>query len=82
MNALDLKLKIFREVDTFEASKLEELYGVMLNFINSTKDVDEWGGLSATEISGIENAISEMDAGKGIPHNQVMTKFRDIYNHA
>ncbi|HCE58379.1 MAG TPA: hypothetical protein DER09_11250 [Prolixibacteraceae bacterium] len=82
MNVSDLKLKIFREIDSLEASRLEEFYGVMLNFVNGRKEDDEWIGLSETEITGIEDAIDELDAGKGIPHDQVLTKFRDIYNHA
>ena len=54
MNVSDLKLKIFREIDSLEASRLEEFYGVMLNFVNGRKEDDEWIGLSETEITGIE----------------------------
>lgn len=82
MNVSELKLKIFREVDSLEISKLKELYGVMLNFVNSKKEVDEWIGLTGDEIRGIEDAINEIDSGKGIPHVQVMTKYKAKYNHA
>jgi hypothetical protein len=81
MNVAELKLKIFREVDLLETSKLEEFYGMMLNFINSKKEVDEWVGLTENEIIGIKAAINELDSGKGIPHDKVLSKFKNKYAH-
>ncbi len=81
MNVSELKLKMFREVDSLEKAKLKELYGVMLNFVNSKKEVDEWIGLTEDEIKQIEDAINEIDSGKGIPHGHVMTKYKAKYNH-
>ena len=34
MTVSDLKLKIFRQIDSLEKNRLEELYGVLSNFIN------------------------------------------------
>ena len=82
MNVSELKLKMFREVDSLEKSKLKELYGVVLNFVNSKKDVDEWIGLTGDEIRQIEDAIKEIDSGKGIPHGDLMIKYKAKYNHA
>ena len=42
MTASDLKLRIFRQIDALEQNKLEELYGVLLNYLNSQKDVADW----------------------------------------
>ncbi len=82
MNATELKIKIFREVDSLESSKLLEFYGLLQNFINSEKEEDEWIGLSETEIQGIRNAINELDAGKGRSHYLVMKGIREKYNNA
>ena len=76
MNVAELKIKIFRQVDSLEPSKLEEFYGIMLNYLNSKKEIDEWIGVTNLEKQGIEEAIQELDSGKGIPYNQVMSKFR------
>jgi len=81
MNAAELKIKIFRQLDSFDISKLEEFYGVMQNYINSKKDIDEWVGVTDEEKQGIESAIEELDSGKGIAHTQVMRKFRKKHSH-
>jgi hypothetical protein len=82
MTVAELKLKIFRQVDSLEKSRLEELYGVMLNYINSQKDLDDWTKLSTEQQQGIIDAIEEIDAGKGIPHETVMTNIRRKFSHA
>jgi len=82
MSTEEIKLQIFRQIDALDASKLKEFYGVMLNFINSKKEDDAWGELSEDEQKGIHEAINELNIGKGIPHNQVMSRLRDKYSHA
>ena len=81
MSAAELKIKIFRQVDSLDSSKLEEFYGIMLNYINSKREIDEWIGITDEEKHGIEAAIGEIDSGKGIPHAQVMNKFKKKYSH-
>jgi hypothetical protein len=76
MSTEEIKLRIFRQVDAFDSAKLKEFYGIMQNYINSKKDTDEWIGVSKAEQEGIGAAINEIDAGKGIPHEQVMSKLR------
>ena len=76
MSTEEIKLRIFRQVDAFDAVKLKEFYGIMQNYINSKKDSDEWIGVSKPEQEGIRAAINEIAAGKGIPHEQVMSKLR------
>lgn len=78
----ELKLKIFRQVDSLEKSRLEELYGVMLNYINGQKDLDDWIKLTTEQQQGIIDAIEEIESGKGIPHETVMTNIRRKFSHA
>ncbi len=75
MSTEELKLQIFRQVDALDGSKLKEFYGVMLNYINGSKDTTEWIGVSDAEKQGIEDAIEHMNETKGIPHEQVMVNF-------
>ncbi|MDA3904944.1 MAG: hypothetical protein PF484_02600 [Bacteroidales bacterium] len=82
MNASELKLKLFRQIDLLEKSSLEDLYGVLINFINSKKDIEDWVNLTDNQKRGIINAIEEMDSGNGISHNKVINKFRKKYSHA
>ena len=76
MSGAEIKIKIFRQIDSFDSDKLNEFYGMMLNFINSKKENDEWIGVTDIEKKGIESAIKELDSGKGITHEQVLSKIR------
>ena len=82
MTASDLKLKIFRQIDSLERNRLEEIYGVLMNYINGHKDIHDWEKLSEEQKQGIIEAIDEIDSGKGIPHQKVMAKIRKKYLNA
>jgi hypothetical protein len=66
MTVSDLKLKIFRQIDSFEKSRLEEFYGLLLNYVNGKKDVSDWDKLSTAQKQGILDAIEEVDSEKGV----------------
>jgi hypothetical protein len=82
MSTEELKLQIFRQVDTLDSLKLKEFYGVMLNYLNSNKDTAEWIDVSTAEKHGIEEAIMEINDGKGIDNEQVMANMKSKYIHA
>ena len=77
MSASELKLKLFREIDTLEKSKLEQLYGILLNFLNKDDDTEEWNSLSKTQKKGILDAIDEMDSSEGISNESLLDKYRN-----
>jgi hypothetical protein len=79
MKTAELKSEILRQVDAFDASKLEEFYGVMLNFVNSKHESDEWIGVSDLEKEGIVAAINELESGYGKSHTEVIGKLRKKY---
>ncbi|MFP4019631.1 MAG: hypothetical protein ACLFUH_10315, partial [Bacteroidales bacterium] len=72
MNTADLKLKLFRALDNLDQKTLEELYGIILNHVNSKDDVDEWNNLTSTQQEGLKKSLKQLDNNEGIPHNQVM----------
>ena len=82
MSTDEIKLQIFRQVDTLDAGRLKEFYGVLLNYVNSKKETTEWIGVSKTEQKGIEAAIQELNEGKGIAHQDVMNGLRNKVTHA
>jgi hypothetical protein len=82
MTVSELKLKLFRKIDTLDKSKLEEVYGVLTNYINGKRDISDWDKLSDNQRHGILNAIEEVETGNGIPNNVVLNKFRKKYSHA
>ena len=82
MSTEEIKLQIFSQVDALDASKLKEFYGLMLNYLNSNRDMAEWIGVSDTEKQGIEDAIMQMNNGEGIIHEQVMANVKNKFTHA
>jgi hypothetical protein len=79
MTDSDLKLGLFREIDALDKSKLEEVYGVLINYINGQKDISDWDKLSDVQKQGILDAIDEIEEGKDIPNEEVFEKVRDKY---
>jgi hypothetical protein len=81
MNASELKLKIFRQIDSLEKTSLEDFYGILINYVNSKKEINDWVELSDVQKQGIIDAIEEIDSGKGVSHNSVLRKYRKKYLH-
>jgi len=79
MTIADLKLKIFRQVDSLEKNRLEEVYGLLINYIRGHKDIEDWDKLTEVQKQGIFDAIEEIDKGKGAPHKKVMASIRKRY---
>ena len=80
MTVSDLKLKIFRQIDSLEKNRLEEFYGLLLNYINGKKDISDWDRLTLAQKQGLMDAIDQLDSGKGISYNDVIDKLRKKYN--
>jgi hypothetical protein len=81
MTVSDLKLKIFRQIDSLEKSRLEEFYGLLMNYVNGKKDISDWDKLSETQKQGILDAIDELDSKKGVSNKVVIDKFRKKYSN-
>ena len=80
MNIAELKLKFFRQIDGLDKDKLEEAYGVLLNYINSKDDLDEWSNLTIEQQKGIIDSIEQLEDNQGISHKSVMNKYKNKYN--
>ena len=82
MTVSDLKLKIFRQIDSLEKNRLEEFYGLLMNYVNGKKDISDWDKLSETQKQGILDAIDELDSKKGVSNKVVIDKYRKKYSNA
>jgi len=82
MNVSEIKVKLFQQIDSLDNNKIEELYGIVENFMNGQVDMEEWDKLTFAQKQGIENGISELDADKGVPHNIVMDELRKKYGNS
>ena len=81
MDTSELKLKIFREIDTLEKEKLQELYGYVQNLIRGNKDISEWDNFSLSQQEGIIQAVDDLDKGVNVVHDDVISKYRKKYSN-
>ena len=79
MTTADLKLKIFRQLDSLQKNRLDEVYGLLMNYFRGQKDIDDWDNLSKEQKQGIIDAVEQLEQGKNISHQKVMTNARKKY---
>lgn len=75
MNAAELKLELFRKIDSLSADELKMNYDKILTIINNTSIYH----LSAKEEKAIENALDESEKGKIHTHNEVVAEAKQKY---
>ncbi len=80
MNIAELKLKFFRQIDRLDEDKLEQAYGVLLNYINGKDDLEEWSNLTVEQQKGIIDSIEQLENNQGISHKEVIRKYKNKYN--
>lgn len=76
MNAAEIKMDLFRKLDALTGKRLEEAYGVLLNYINGKSEIDEWQNLTTEQQTAILLGVEQLDNGQGSSHDEVMTNFR------
>lgn len=81
MNTSELKLKILQEIDTLEEAKLQEVYGFLQNHIRGNKDLGDWDSLSLAQQEGLKKAISDIESGYGISHDEIIEKYRKKFTN-
>lgn len=82
MTTSDIKMRIFQQIDTLSKEKLEELYGILLNYANGQQDDADWNALTEFQKIGLYDAIEEIETGKGIPNQVVLENLQSKYNNA
>ncbi len=60
----------------FEKTKLQKVYGFLQNQIRGNKDLGDWDSLSLTQQEGLTKAISDIESGYGISHDEIIEKYR------
>lgn len=74
MNTAQIKLELFREIDTLEESKLSKLYNYLVKKTN--KSVDFWNELSAAQQADIEAGINDLNKGRKKSLKEVVAKYK------
>ena len=72
MNTAEIKLELFRRIDSLKAEQLEEVYRFFLSYVNNSDE-------SLELKSGIERALKDVDEGRVSAHEDVMKRMRQKY---
>lgn len=79
MNASEIKLDLFRKLDSLKENRLEEIYGKLINLINSNSEINDWDNLTIKQKEAIHEGVKELDNGKGRNHKKIMSDLRKRY---
>ncbi|MCW3808030.1 hypothetical protein [Plebeiibacterium marinum] len=81
MNAAEIKIDLFRKLDSLKGNRLEEAYGMLLNFINGKSELDDWQNLTQEQQEAIKYGIDQLNKGEGRSHSDLMTDIRNQYTN-
>jgi len=76
MNTAEMKIDIFKKLDSLKGNRLEEAYGILLNYINRNTNLDDWGSLTSEQQDAIKLGVQQLDKEGGRGHNDVMSDIR------
>jgi predicted transcriptional regulator len=82
MNSAEIKIDLFRKLDTLKGKRLEEAYGMLLNYINGKSELDDWQNLTTEQQNAIKLGIEQLNNGEGREHKKVMSDIRKRYSNA
>lgn len=75
MQTAEIKLEIFRYIDTLDTSKLSKFYNILFSDKKKT-ETDFWNTLTSWQKEDIELGIAELDNGKGTNFDEYMLKHK------
>ena len=72
MGTTEKRKKIKKYIDEAD----DRVVNMVFSMLEADKEKDWWDELPEEVQAGIDRAVAELDAGKGIPHEQVMKKYK------
>jgi hypothetical protein len=79
MNPAEIKIDLFRKLDSLKGSNLIEAYGLLLNHINGSKNLSDWDNLSSEQKNAIKIGLTQLDDKKGRSHTNVISDLRNRF---
>ena len=75
MNTSDIKLKLFRKIDSLNEDELKRYYNQILSLLSSSEQYT----LKANEKRAIDKALEFSDEGQSCTHEEVVKEARRKY---
>jgi hypothetical protein len=74
-----LKIDLHEKIEHADKNQLKELYGLIINYFNSSESVEEWDLLPESQKKILNKSLEQADAGLGTPLKEVNQKLRAKY---
>ena len=74
-----LKIDLLDKIEHADTAQLKELYGLVINYFNSTQSDEEDDSLSESQKKILYKSLEQADAGLGTPLRQVNERLRAKY---
>lgn len=74
MPTANIRQKLHNFIDTIEDKRVKAIYTLFEDEIE--QEGDWWDELPVEVQKEVDQALAELDKGKGIPHEQVMKKYK------
>jgi len=68
----EIKIELFSKVDSLKGKSLKEAYGVLLNYINSNQEINDWDNMNMGEQEAIKFGLTQLNNGEGQSHDNVI----------
>jgi len=81
MNTAEIKIDLFRKIDSLKGRNLQEAYGLFLNYLNSNDTLDEWDNLTEEQQNALKKGVDQLDNEEGRKHHNVIADFRSKYKN-
>ena len=79
MNTAEIKLDLHKKIDNAAKKQLEEMYGLIVNYLNGQKSIEEWDTLSDDQKDAINEGLEQAEAGLDEPVSEVTKRLRNKY---
>jgi len=79
MKTAEIKLDLHNKIDNVASKQLKEIYGLVINYLNSNNTVEKWDALTETQKNKIMQGLDQADAGLGTPAKEVIKRAREKY---
>ena len=79
MKSAEIKLDLHNKIDNVAGKQLKEIYGLVINYLNSNDTIEEWDTLTEAQRESITEGLTQAEAGLGKPLSEINKRLRKKY---
>jgi hypothetical protein len=79
MEEAALKLELHDKIEHADIKQLQEIYGLVISYLNGQEILGEWDSLPEYQKERIEKSIRQANDGLGTPARDIIQRTREKY---